>query len=64
MKKISRAVTKEKLIKANDNLYTENVISLDDKKNRKYFNSYMYQQYLQNENKGEFKKEGDTNDES
>lgn len=42
-----------------DCLYTENVISLDDKKNRKYFNSYMYQQYLQNENKA-----GGTNEES
>ena len=36
-KKISKAVTKEKLIKTKDNLFTENVISLDDKNNQKNF---------------------------
>lgn len=46
MKKISKAVTKEKLTKIKDNLFTENVISLDDNKNQKYFDNLSYQQYL------------------
>ncbi len=46
MKKISKAVTKEKLTKMKDNLFTENVISLDDRKNQKYFDNLSYQQYL------------------
>lgn len=46
MKKISKAVTKEKLTKIKDNLFTENVISLDDNKNQKYFDELSYQQYL------------------
>ncbi len=46
MKKISKAVTKEKLTKMKDNLFTENVISLDDRKNQKYFDDLSYQQYL------------------
>lgn len=50
MKKISRAVTKEKLTKIKDNLFTENVISLDDSKNQKYFDDLSYQQYLSNLN--------------
>jgi len=50
MKKISRAVTKEKLTKMKNNLFTENVISLDDSKNQKYFDNLSYQQYLANLN--------------
>ncbi len=50
MKKISKAVTKEKLTKMKDNLFTENVISLDDSKNQKYFDDLSYQQYLANLN--------------
>ncbi len=50
MKKISRAVTKEKLTKMKNNLFTENVISLDDSKNQKYFDDLSYQQYLSNLN--------------
>ncbi len=46
MKKISKAITKEKLTKMKDNLFTENVISLDDRKNQKYFDDLSYQQYL------------------
>lgn len=46
MKKISKAVTREKLTKIKDNLFTENVISLDDSKNQKYFDNLSYQQYL------------------
>lgn len=46
MKKISKAVTKEKLTKMKDNLFTENVISLDDRKIQKYFDDLSYQQYL------------------
>lgn len=50
MKKISRAVTKEKLTKMKDNLFSESVISLDDNRNQKYFDSLTYQQYLTNLN--------------
>lgn len=50
MKKISKPVTKEKLTKINDNLFTENVISLYDRKNQKYFDDLSYQQYLANLN--------------
>lgn len=50
MKKISKPVTKEKLTKIKDNLFTENVISLDDNKNQKYFDNLSYQQYLANLN--------------
>lgn len=50
MKKISKAVTKEKLTKMKDNLFTENVISLDDRKNQEYFDNLSYQQYLANLN--------------
>ena len=50
MKKFSRAVTKEKLTKMKNNLFTENVISLDDSKNQKYFDNLSYQQYLANLN--------------
>lgn len=48
MKKISKAITKEKLTKMKDNLFTENVISLDDKKNQKYFDKLSYEKYLSN----------------
>lgn len=50
MKKISKPVTKEKLTKIKDNLFTENVISLDNRKNQKYFDNLSYQQYLANLN--------------
>ena len=50
MKKISKPVTKEKLTKIKDNLFTENVISLDVSKNQKYFDNLSYQQYLANLN--------------
>ena len=50
MKKISKPVTKEKLTKIKDNLFTENVISLDDSKNQKYFDNLSNQQYLANLN--------------
>ena len=50
MKKISKPVTKEKLTKIKDNLFTENVISLDDRKKQKYFDNLSYQQYLANLN--------------
>lgn len=46
MKKISRAITREKLTRKQDNLFTKDVISLDDKNNRKYFDELSYQQYL------------------
>ena len=50
MKKISKPVTKEKLTKIKNNLFTENVISLDDSKNQKYSDNLSYQQYLANLN--------------
>lgn len=46
MKKISRAITREKLTKKHDNLFIKDVISLDDKNNQKYFDYLSYQQYL------------------
>lgn len=48
MKKISKAITKEKLTKMKDNLFTENVISLDDRKNQEYLDKLSYQHYLSN----------------
>lgn len=45
------SVTEEELneIEKYDCLFSANVISLDNKKNRKYFNSYAYEQYLKAE---------------
>ena len=46
MKKILRAITREKLTKKHNNLFTKDVISLDDQNNQKYFDDLSYQQYL------------------
>lgn len=46
MRKISRAITREKITRKQDNLFTKDVISLDDKNNQKYFDDLSYQQYL------------------
>ncbi len=48
MKKFSKSITKEKITKKNDNLFTENIVSLDDKKNQKYFDKLSYEKYLLN----------------
>ncbi len=45
MKKIKRASTKNDLAKY-DNLFVKDTISLDDKKNEKYFDNLSYQLYL------------------
>lgn len=44
MKKIKKASTKD--YKKYDNLFVKNTISLDDKKNTKYFDNLSYQIYL------------------
>lgn len=52
MRKISKPVTKEKMkkLKISDNLFTNNVISLDDPNNIKYLDDLAYQSYLINLN--------------
>ena len=54
MKKILKPITKEKMkkIKNIDKLFTKDVISLDDTKNRKYLYDLVYQSYLVNSNNG------------
>ena len=50
MRKISKAVTKKfsKKTKFVDNLFTQNVISINDKKNESYLDNLVYQEYLKN----------------
>ena len=52
MKKISRAITKKfsKKNKFKDNLFTKDVISINDKNNKKYLDNFKYQEYLKNLN--------------
>lgn len=52
MRKISKAVTKNfsKQTKFSDNLFSENVISINDKKNKRYLDNLIYQEYLKNLN--------------
>lgn len=52
MKKISKPITKEKMKKLNsiDNLFTKDVISLDNPKNKQYLDDFAYQSYLINLN--------------
>ncbi len=52
MKKISKAVTKKfsKKTKYADNLFTKDVISINDKNNKKYLDNFKYQEYLKNLN--------------
>lgn len=45
MKKIKKPIKKDKL-KKHDNLFVKDTISLDDKKNEKYFDNLSYQIYL------------------
>lgn len=54
MKKISKPITKEKMkkLKSIDNLFTKDVISLDDSKNKQYLDDFVYQSYLANSNNG------------
>ena len=54
MRKISKPVTKQKIkkLKISDNLFTNNVISLDDPKNKQYLDDFVYQAYLANSNNG------------
>lgn len=48
MRKISKPTTKEKMkkLKSADNLFINNVISLDDPNNRQYLDNFAYQSYL------------------
>ncbi len=50
MKYFDDFITEEEInkIEKYDCIFSFGVISLDDKKNRKYLNSYAYQQYLRN----------------
>lgn len=52
MKKISKAVTKRfsKRAKFADNFFTQDVISINDKNNKKYLDNLVYQEYLKNLN--------------
>ena len=45
MRKIKKAITKDNF-KKHDNLFVKDTISLDDKKNTKYFDNLSYQIYL------------------
>lgn len=61
MRKISNAVTKRfsKKAKFADNLFTQDVISINDKKNKKYLDNFIYQEYLKTLNN----KSSDSNEE-
>lgn len=61
MKKISRVVTKKfsKKNKFKDSLFTKDVISINNKKNKKYLDNFIYQEYLKNLNS----ESGDSNKE-
>lgn len=50
MKDNLKNITKDKLsqLKMKDQLFTENAISLDDKRNKDYLDKLAYQQYLAN----------------
>lgn len=55
MKKILKATTKKNFKKLNklnksNNLFIKDVISLDDKKNKKYLDNFVYQEYLKSLN--------------
>lgn len=52
MKKFSKQNTKKfsKKNKFADNLFTKDVISIDNKKNKKYLDNFVYQEYLKNLN--------------
>lgn len=41
-----------KKLKSIDNLFTKDVISLDDQKNKQYLDDFVYQSYLANSNNG------------
>ena len=51
MKKISKAVSKNNLkrFQKSDTLFTKDIISIDDQKNKKYLDNFAYQLYLNNE---------------
>lgn len=60
MKKISKPITKDKnkKLKKSDNLFTKDVISLNDSSNKQYLDDFVYKVYLMNLN-GE---DGDTDE--
>lgn len=51
MKCFDQTITEDELKKIiqKDNLFTKDVISLNDNKNKKTLDNYAYQQYLKNE---------------
>lgn len=55
-------ITEEELneIEKYDCLFSFNIISLDNKKNQKLLDSYVYQQYLKDTNNTEDNKGGDS----
>ena len=52
MRKISKSITKDKKrkLKKSDNLFTKDLISLDDSKNKQYLDDFAYKIYLINLN--------------
>ena len=48
MRKIPKPITKDKKkkLKKSDNLFTKDVISLDDPKNKQYLDDFAYKIYL------------------
>lgn len=52
MRRISKPTTndKKKKLKKSDNLFTKDVISLDDPKNKQYLDGFAYKVYLINLN--------------
>ena len=52
MRKISKSITKDKKrkLKKSDNLFTKDLISFDDSKNKQYLDDFAYKIYLINLN--------------
>lgn len=52
MKKRTRKITKDEIkkIQKKDSLFTKDVISLDDKRNKQYLDDFVYKVYLINLN--------------
>ncbi len=60
MKRKSKKITKNEInkIQKKDSIFTKDVISLDDKKNKQYLDDFVYKVYLINLND----EDGDTNE--
>lgn len=46
MRKISKAITNKKFLRKSDNLFSKNMISLDNPRNKKILDDMVYQEYL------------------